>query len=73
MDDAAQIWLNKRETTLGTWYLFRENFLKTFTSVVRKEQAKVRSENRVEIVSEKIAIFKEDMNHLFPLAATLGF
>ncbi|XP_049527643.1 uncharacterized protein LOC125947269 [Dermacentor silvarum] len=65
LDDAARTWFENRETTLATWDLFRENFVRTFTSVVRKERAEVLLETRVQLPNENIAIFTEEMTRLF--------
>ncbi|XP_077484171.1 uncharacterized protein LOC144094125 [Amblyomma americanum] len=65
LEDAARTWFENREATLTTWDLFRNSFLQTFTSVLRKERAQALLETRAQLPNDTIAIFTEEMGRLF--------
>ena len=65
LEDSARTWFENQERSLTTWDIFRTRFLATFTSVVRKERAESLLETRVQLPSETVVLYAEDMSRLF--------
>ncbi|XP_070390798.1 uncharacterized protein [Dermacentor albipictus] len=65
LEGAARTWFENRKSPVTAWDLFRSGFLRTFTNVVRKERAEIMLDARVQLPNENIAIFTEEMSHLF--------
>ncbi|XP_072143536.1 uncharacterized protein [Dermacentor andersoni] len=71
LENSARTWFENQESTLTTWDLFCSGFLRTFTSVVRKERAEAMLEARAQLPNETIVIFTKEMMRLFHHADTM--
>ncbi|XP_077532475.1 uncharacterized protein LOC144144858 [Haemaphysalis longicornis] len=65
LEDAARTWFETHESSLTDWIHFKREFLKTFTTVVKKERAALLLETRTEHPNEGVVIFVEEMKQLF--------
>ncbi|XP_077557682.1 uncharacterized protein LOC144172962 [Haemaphysalis longicornis] len=65
LEDAARTWFENHESSLTDWTHFKGEFLKTFTTVVRKEQTALLLETRTQHPNEGVVIFVEEMKQLF--------
>ncbi|XP_077551866.1 uncharacterized protein LOC144166122 [Haemaphysalis longicornis] len=64
LEDAAQTWFENHESSLTNWARFKSEFLKTFTTLVRKERAALLL-TRTQHPNEGVMIFVEEMKQLF--------
>lgn len=65
LEEAARTWLENRESSFATWGAFKDQFLQAFTTVLRKEQAELLLQVRVQHPNERVIVFVEEMTRLF--------
>ena len=65
LEDSARTWFENHESSVTERTVFKNEFLKTFTSVVRKERAELLLETRTQHPNEGIGVFSEEMKRLF--------
>lgn len=63
--DSAHVRFENHEHTLTTWALFKTEFLKTFTTLVRKECAELLLHTRTQHPNEGVLMLVEEMKRLF--------
>lgn len=65
LEESARTWFINHESVLRTWEDFKGSLLRTFSSVARKERAERQLHSRFQLPNESVAVFVEEMKHLF--------
>ncbi|XP_077553105.1 uncharacterized protein LOC144167775 [Haemaphysalis longicornis] len=65
LEDSARTWFENHESSLTNWARFKSDFLKTLTTLVRKERVALLLETRTQHPNEGVMIFVEEMKRLF--------
>ncbi|XP_077548814.1 uncharacterized protein LOC144162224 [Haemaphysalis longicornis] len=65
LEDSARVWFQNHETSLTSWSMFETDFLKTFTTFVRKEHAELLLQTRIQHPNESVVVFVEELKMLF--------
>lgn len=65
LDGPAKTWYENHETTLTTWEFLKNELLRTFTSIMRKERAQLLLESRTQQPNETLNVYVEEMKRLF--------
>ncbi|KAK8759107.1 hypothetical protein V5799_003261 [Amblyomma americanum] len=65
LEGAARTWFENRESSITTWNVFKDQFLKDFTTVIRRERADLLLQSRTQLPNESILVYFEEMAKLF--------
>ncbi|CAN7995989.1 unnamed protein product [Ixodes pacificus] len=65
LEDSARTWFENQESLLIAWDAFTACFLQAFSTVLRKEQAKLLLQTRLQHPSETMVVFVDGMKRLF--------
>ncbi|XP_075721168.1 uncharacterized protein LOC142761797 [Rhipicephalus microplus] len=64
LDGPAKTWFENHEASLTTWEVFKTDFLRTFTNMLRKERAEILLQSRIQKPNETVPIYDEEMTLL---------
>lgn len=64
LDGPAKTWYENHDTTLTTWYILRNEVLRIFNSIMRKERARLLLESSTQQSNETVNVYAEKIKRL---------